>query len=788
MSNSVSPFHTSIQMDVSGVKLATDRGAEYVATFTESAMRSGQALQDAASDTRDWSDSMRRAASMVELLTAKTLQMQSTMKKTTQAFSGSTFGDRMASTQPTFGDRMAGVFGADQRANAERIAQESAALQRQYDEIRVRDAASSLARERAVEETERAASFAALRADIEQRAKIQNEAAERRRASAIRAEQRYQQDASRFRNGATGGPFSRMDAGNISPNMSNLAREAVLWERGRVAQEAAAKSVRDMRAMLNPMVQMENRLADEAETFRTNMELAVRSGHLNVSQAQALTAEFQQQNRLLMQRAQQEQAGFLGMRRMGFAAQQLGYAVEDAASMYGTMGLAGAFRAAGNNLTAMAATAGPVVGVTASIASAVAAIGLHWWESKRASEAAAKSQDELLQIQERILATEERMIRTTTRLNELRSTNSRGTFGGALNEQFQAAAAAEAKAAAELRMGPIRSAEARLAAISDRLNAMGPMPMAGGPMGGAGSADFQRRQNQYVAERVALITEQRNLEQDIVRLKQQANESDQINNSESRNMQERQRERIDGLARSQELYAKRSAEIQNPERQESARNLERQIADIASERMNLLERAYNTESDLVSAMQMQEELLDRQLEVQEHLAKLREDQRENERSINRDIMSRYEAMNDELRFINEIATAREKLEQQIISGRRAGTMSGDVAASMRRDFNDQVAREIANRDAAEGIRQRQERIGKLEEQLSGMTPAQVMGGMSRGSDETRRFLEAERLRGMAQKDQEPVVTEIQGLRQQVRQLQAVMERNANAAPQAAEIF
>ena len=876
MTNAVSPFHTSIQMDVSGIKMATDRGAEYVATFADSAIRSGQALQDAASDTRDWSDSMRRAASMVELLTAKTLQMQSTIKKTSQAFSGSTFGDQMASTQPRFGDRMAGVNGEQQRANEARIAAEAAAirrehhdirmrdnvaalareraveeseraqsfaalradieqraalqrqydeirvrdaatslareraveeseraqsfaalradieqraaLQRQYDEIRVRDAATSLARERAVEESERAQSFAALRADIEQRARIENEAADRRRASAIRAEQRYQQDANRFRNGATGGPFARMDAGNISENFRSIAREAVLWERGREAQESAERSLRNMRAMLNPMVEMENRLADEAEAFRINMELAVRSGRMNNVQAQQLTTEFQQQNALLMARAQQEQAGFLGMRRMGFAAQQLGYAVEDAASMYGTMGLAGAFRAAGNNLTAMAATAGPVVGVTASIAAAVAAIGLHWWESKKASDEAAKSQEEVLDIQQRILATEERLIRTTTRLNELRAADKRSIFGATLSDQQQASGEAEAKAATEARMAPLRNAEARLAAITARMNAMGPMPMASGPMGAAGSADFQRRQNEYINERVALITEQRSLEADIVRLKQEANEADQINNSEARKAQERQRERIDGLARSQQLYDSRLDEIRNPNRQESIRNFEKQIADIAAERTNLLERAYQSESDLVQALRMQEELMDRQLETEERLARFREEQRENERGLNRDIMARYESMNDELRFINEITSAREKLNEEIARGVRAGTMDPGQAAALRQDFNDQIAREIANRDAAEGIRQRQARISDLESQLSGMTPAQVMGGMARGTDETRRFLEAERLRQQSVNDQEPVVAEIQGLRQQVRQLQAVMERNANAAPQAAEIF
>ena len=159
-----------------------------------------------------------------------------------------------------------------------------------------------------------------------------------------------------------------------------------------------------------------------------------------------------------------------------------------------------------------------------------------------------------------------------------------------------------------------------------------------------------------------------------------------------------------------------------------------------------------------------------------------------ERETNNMVMSRAESMNDELRFVNEIARARAKMDEEISIARRSEMMSWEEEQALRKDFNDQVTREIANRDAVEGIRQRQERIGDLESQLSGMTPAQVMGGMARGTDQTRSFLEAERLRQQSVNDQEPVVAEIQGLRQQVRQLQAVMERNANAAPQAAEIF
>ena len=112
-------------------------------------------------------------------------------------------------------------------------------------------------------------------------------------------------------------------------------------------------SIARMRGELNPMVGMQHRLAREAMEFRQQLDLAVISGRMNWQTAQGILNTYEQVSAELQQQAMQQQAGFLGMRRMGFAAQQFGYAIEDAASVYGTMGLAGAFRAAGNNLTVM---------------------------------------------------------------------------------------------------------------------------------------------------------------------------------------------------------------------------------------------------------------------------------------------------------------------------------------------------------------------------------------------------------------------------------------------------
>lgn len=62
-----------------------------------------------------------------------------------------------------------------------------------------------------------------------------------------------------------------------------------------------------------------------------------------------------------------------GFRNQGFAIQQLAFAAEDAAAVYGTSGLAGAFRASANNLSMFAMLMNPVAGIITSIGIAISA-------------------------------------------------------------------------------------------------------------------------------------------------------------------------------------------------------------------------------------------------------------------------------------------------------------------------------------------------------------------------------------------------------------------------------
>jgi hypothetical protein len=60
--------------------------------------------------------------------------------------------------------------------------------------------------------------------------------------------------------------------------------------------------------------------------------------------------------------------------RTSFMISQLGFAVEDATTQFGTMGLAGALRAAGNNLSIVASMLNPVAGIVVGVGTALASV------------------------------------------------------------------------------------------------------------------------------------------------------------------------------------------------------------------------------------------------------------------------------------------------------------------------------------------------------------------------------------------------------------------------------
>jgi hypothetical protein len=673
---------------------------------------------------------------------------------------------------------------------------------------------------------------AAQMAADELRDRVTRRMAERRAADTIKQIREQQENA------------------RVSPGTRSAARDLIYWQKGADAQEAAERSVRKMKEHLSPMVAMANRLADEASDFRQQMYAAVGSGKMTLSDARLLTAEFLKQQRLMMDRARQEQAGFLGMRKMGFAAQQFGYAIEDAASVYGTMGLSGAFRAAGNNLTAMAATAGPLVGVTASIAAAAAAIGLHWWESSKGAESTKKEADAILNLTERInkraedLAASNEQSRDIARANHSELMSMYDANVNRIKEILQLEEArrianestadlirlqssllqAESEVAKEnakwwqeletsadaVYSGRIRLLRDTIQGISEFSRGIGSLLQSDAAKKAADDAfnaatllEIERNRQEAALKRANELERQRvELLQRQQEILEQTSAVDARLIPDGRNIGTHSRD-MASIDRRFDVRQGRTMAVQNRGFLQGDRSMENTVInrdegdlfrsqqELLQLRENMLEVSRNENTSSEERLRMQTAITrvnEELLHITEMRIALNEAGLAAERETNDMIMSRAESMNDELRFVNEIARARAKMEEEIAIARRADTMSFREEQALRRDFNDQVNREVANRDAAEGIRQRQERIGDLESQLSGMTPAQVMGGMARGTDQTRSFLEAERLRQQSVNDQEPVVAEIQGLRQQVRQLQAVMERNANAAPQAAEIF
>ena len=80
-------------------------------------------------------------------------------------------------------------------------------------------------------------------------------------------------------------------------------------------------------------------------------------------------------------------AGVTDVNRYGMAIQQLAFGLEDAATQFGTMGLAGAVRGASNNLSAAAMVMGPIAGIAASLGATALLVGTNFMTSgKQARE------------------------------------------------------------------------------------------------------------------------------------------------------------------------------------------------------------------------------------------------------------------------------------------------------------------------------------------------------------------------------------------------------------------
>lgn len=945
MANSIGGgFETSIMMDVSGVRVATERGVEYLDNLAGSASRLGQSFNASSTDTDSLVEALRRASGMVELLSAKMLSQQIATEKarvatreygkeavaaaenqrslTAMMMGGSlaatrqaeeaaaalakynqnlersrqlqsapiSVGDSRSVTSAIMGGSLAAARVPDSRLSAMSgtgaAREDGGALARMMTgsagvaaENAIADARrqrlqESLALQDAFEKRREAAHRAELRQiedaerfrqqGIQQRTRMEEEAAERRQQylretqeiedkfaqrnrSAYRAQLRQEEDARRFRAGARD-PL-RTTTENISPRFQAAAREAVLWERGRDAQEKAELSVRRMKAMLSPMVEMEMRLADEAKDFAQQLDLAVRSGHISLANAKLMTAEFAEQQKLLMQNAQQQQAGFLGMRRMGFAAQQFGYAIEDAASMYGTMGLSGAFRAAGNNLTAMAATMGPQVGVAASIAAAVASIGLHWWETKKAAEETAKANEKVLDLTERIQEHASYLLEINAQTHAARKADFaelNTMYERNLEQMRELAALENARVMSQKQLIGLTEEQNALREIEGRIAqdnaqwyeeqfrwtfAIGRYLKDAAIGVGSGVAGF------FESEQAAALAEERfNAEARIaIEIQRQENALKRANseaqkqldlaNQQSQVLAQQSRalggemafgaNRSDGYAGANRIRRRdsrnREFDVNDPRtmlvdhtnrfgffggdlplsQQSTEADLASSFRNVTTERDRVL-AAEQLTADLETRKRMQAEILrmnEELLHIDEMRVALNQAGQAAYENVNNTLMGRFEAMNSELQISNERLRVEREINDQLALAERSGHVDEEEAAAYRREMERVFQLEEENRNAEKEMARLKEAEGKLlRSATEALSPAGVVSGLTRGSDETRKFLEQEKMRDMAQKDAEPVVAELKALREEMKKQRAILERNAQAAPAVAEMF
>ena len=644
--------------------------------------------------------------------------------------------------------------------------------------------------------------------------------------------------------------------------------------------QAMEDSIARMRGELNPMVGMQHRLAREAMEFRQQMDLAVISGRMNWQTAQGILNTYEQVSAELQQQAMQQQAGFLGMRRMGFAAQQFGYAIEDAASVYGTMGLAGAFRAAGNNLTVMAAQAGAVPGVVASIASAAIALGINFYNARKEAEGLKKALEDVAearskfasQYQDEIALQQELSAARIAGVDSLRQMyESLGSSIARLTAQIEANAQAQAQTAAieaaikrveELnKLAAERSstwwsdnfrtvimgweyirdaAKGTFAAIDDlatHLSATLSEVFDGIWMSFTG--DFSGAAEKIRGAAAAgdrAIAEKRKLEQDQNNAANAMENQIRLQEKALKDLLDPEKQRLKLMEDQWSMMKDQSAEISANTLSQLAQGgwqLGREIdfrdrsngkydvrtpesmwvRDTFNDKRGELgqktfirdtdkelaasSRTIEKERDRLITLREQSTSLDEQKKLSDEIAArneelLRIDQMRadlnaaGEASLeetNRTIMGRYEGLNEELRIENEVLRVRKKINEEIDIAVRSGHMNQETADKYRAEMESVLKLEEERRNNDKEIEKLQKREGTLEGLArQALTPATVVGGLTKGSDEARAFLENERLKSMAQKDADPQIKELKEIRAEIKRLRESNEKIGQSKP------
>jgi hypothetical protein len=642
-------------------------------------------------------------------------------------------------------------------------------------------------------------------------------------------------------------------------------------------------SIARMRGELNPMVGMQHRLAREAMEFRQQLDLAVISGRMNWQTAQGILNTYEQVSAELQQHVQLQNQGFLGSRRAGFAAQQFGYAIEDAASVYGTMGLAGAFRAAGNNLTVMAAQVNPMVGTIASISSAVIALGINFYNAKKNAEELKKAVEDVAEARNKFASQYQDEIALQQELSSARAAGvdslrqmyeSLGSSIARLTEQIEVNAQVQAQTAAieaaikrveELnKLAAERSstwwsdnfrtvimgweyirdaAKGTFAQIDDLVTHLsatlsevfdgismsftGDFSGAAEKIRGASAAG-----NRAIAEKRKLEQDQQNAAnamENQIHLQEKALKDlldpekqrlklmeEQLRSGEDRlALEEKARNNplnmnpaTKGVAQGEydprrpetwTMRAQLGAGADREKRQQigiggisaidefdwQQKWLEKKIRESRAFASDPKRSDAIREGQMAKAIEMQDEL-NRLIQMENDI---RAAGQEDFLKANRSIMSRYESMNEELRIENEIVRAHEQLNQELDAAVASGRITRDQATELKNEFIDITNAEEERRNNEKEIAKLQKREGTLEGLArESLSPATVVAGLSKGSDEARAFLENERLRSMAQKDAEPQIKELREVRAEIKRLRESNEKIGQSAPAVATLF
>ena len=711
---------TSILFDVTGVRIGAETAKREFETLGGTVMRTSTVFKSSAEETNGAAQAIERAAEALELLGVKMLAIQAKATKTQQS---------LASLGQT-------------------ALKESSAVNSGVDSFSVGQGKKKSAKQAAEDRANEA------------RAESERIAAERRRRAEMIARRQYE-DARRFSSGARLAPGMRHDAGNLSESFFNLGRDANAWARGRRAVEGMRDAIFQARSALDPMVAMEARIARESAEFERNMRRAVASQSLTNEQAREMLATYRLLTQQQIEQARNQQESFLGMRSFGFMAQQGAYAIEDFAQVFGTMGVAGGIRAAGNNLTAMAAVAGPLTGVFASLSAAVVMIGVHLWESAKALKDSAESEEKRLETVQKMVSAYEQQIQAERSLSQIRS-GSLADLSKLVSDMQRDADMAHASA-----MGQ------RASVVEDRIRELEVLlaNMDSGYQNAANAVMFAGPGAAPSREAIEAMRSFREMQEIQSRMNQ--DERARLNDE-----MWRQKFLLDQIE---------SGEFDQIQRAKQREEILARVRDLMENEVQLFDTMSQLQADYVTTMNSRFETEERENERIKAVAEIAEKilslQKEGESAANgiaSAINARFAGLNEEFAIEQQVLETRKKINEQLELAQRAGVINANQAIDARQELQAVVMLEMQRREAQEAITEAEERQKEIRKQL--VNPAGLTGAIRFGSQEAIQVLEQERLRKLAVDENKPVVEELRRLLNEIKAQKAILEKIAQERP------